>query len=104
MTSKLALKRLTASDLTIFKWHFENKPAGNQKAINLNADVFIQKLYPSVPLIIEEKQGTLPVNLYIYGPGVSSEGSIWIARIYYPNRRCHLWCSNLYSAPDPCNP
>jgi uncharacterized protein (DUF488 family) len=32
------------------------------------------------------------------------EGSIWIARIYYPNRRCHLWCSNLYSAPDPCNP
>jgi DNA polymerase len=31
-------------------------------------------------------------------------GSIWIARIYYPNRRCHLWCSNLYSAPDPCNP
>jgi DNA-binding transcriptional MerR regulator len=32
------------------------------------------------------------------------QGSIWIARIYYPNRRCHLWCSNLYSAPDPCNP
>jgi hypothetical protein len=34
----------------------------------------------------------------------NNQGSIWIARIYYPNRRCHLWCSNLYSAPDPCNP
>ena len=40
MLKKLAVKRLTASDLTFFVWHFRNQPAGNQKAINLNADVF----------------------------------------------------------------
>ena len=76
MVPKLALKRLTASDLTIFKWHLENFPAGKQKAINLNADVFIKQLYPSVPVIIEEKQGTIPLDLYIYGPGLASEYNI----------------------------
>lgn len=73
MSQKLALKQLTASDLTFFKWHLENHPAGKQKAINLNADVFINKLYPNVPILIEEKQGTFPLDLYIYGPGLAGE-------------------------------
>ena len=47
--SKLALKKLTASDLTLFEWHFRNRNAGNQKAINLNADVFVQQLFPALP-------------------------------------------------------
>ena len=46
MINKLALKRLTASDLTLFEWHFNYRNAGNQKAINLNADVFKDQLYP----------------------------------------------------------
>ena len=71
MSQKLAMKRLTASDLTLFKWHFENHRAGNQKAINLNADIFIDRLYPSVPVIIEEKHGSIPLDLYIYGPGLA---------------------------------
>ena len=41
MLKKLALKRLTASDLTFFEWHYRSRNAGNQKAINLNTDVFI---------------------------------------------------------------
>jgi hypothetical protein len=71
MTQKLALKRLTASDLTIFRWHFHNRNAGNQKAINLNADIFINRLYPSIPIIIEKRQGTIPLDLNIYGPGLA---------------------------------
>ena len=48
MMDKLALKRLTASDLTFFEWQFKNRNAGNQKAINLNADVFSNQLYPAL--------------------------------------------------------
>lgn len=65
---KLALKRLTASDLTIFKWHFENKNAGNQKAINLNRNIFIDQLYPALPEAAAEQDGRFPLDLRIYGP------------------------------------
>lgn len=69
---KFALKRLTASDLTFFKWHFENNNAGNQKAINLSRNVFIDVLYPSLPDVIAERSdGKLPLTLYTYGPGLA---------------------------------
>jgi hypothetical protein len=69
---KFALKRLTASDLTFFKWHFENNNAGNQKAINLSRNVFIDALYPSLPDVIAERNdGKLPLTLYTYGPGLA---------------------------------
>jgi len=48
---KLALKRLTKSDVTIFEWHLRNRNAGNRKSINLNADVFVTEMYPSVPTV-----------------------------------------------------
>jgi hypothetical protein len=67
---KLAAKRLTASDLTLFEWHFRNRPAGNQKAINLNAEIFIDRLYPALPEIAQERGGKLPLDLSIYGPGL----------------------------------
>lgn len=73
MLRKFALKRLTASDLTFFEWHFRNHNAGNQKAINLNADVFVEQLYPSLPALALAKNGRLPVDLYLYGPGVEQE-------------------------------
>jgi len=69
---KLAIKRLTASDLTFFKWHFENNNAGNQKAINLSRNVFIDVLYPSLPDVIAERSdGKIPLTLYTYGPGLA---------------------------------
>ena len=40
MSQKLAIKRLTASDLTFFEWHYRRTPAVRQKAINLNAVIF----------------------------------------------------------------
>lgn len=67
MARKLALKRLTNSDLTFFQWKFENHPAGNQKAVNLNADVFVDKLYPGLS---DPSAGRkFPMDLFIYGPG-----------------------------------
>jgi len=70
MSQKMALKRLTASDLTFFKWHMDNHPAGKQKAINLNANIFIKSLYPSLPSIIEDKHGTVSIDIWVYGPGM----------------------------------
>ena len=74
MPAKLAIKKLSASDLTFFEWHFRHNNAGNQKAINLNADIFIKELYPSLPdnPSINNKS-RLPIDLYIYGPGSSPE-------------------------------
>ena len=71
MISKLALKRLTASDLTFFEWHFRNRSAGNQKAINLNADVFTGQLYPALDIIVRERQNKLGIDLWIAGPAAA---------------------------------
>lgn len=68
MTQKLALKRLTASDLTLFEWHYKNRPAGNQKAINLNADVFVGELFPAIDAAARATAGKLPLDLWISGP------------------------------------
>ena len=73
MLRRFALKRLTASDLTFFEWHFRNRNAGNQKAINLNADVFVDQLYPGLPDLVLAKSGRLPIDLYLYGPGLEAE-------------------------------
>ena len=71
MIDKLALKRLTASDLTFFEWHFKYRNAGNQKAINLNADVLTGQLYPSLDIIAQERQNRLGVDLWIAGPAAA---------------------------------
>ena len=71
MLTKLALKRLRKSDLTFFEWHFKNQPAGNQKAINLNADVFKEQLYPVLDTIASERQNKLGIDLWIAGPAAA---------------------------------
>lgn len=77
MSRKIALKRLTASDLTFFRWHFENSPTGgNQKSINLNRGVFIDQLYPALPAAPQALSGRLPIDLYLYGPGLTGELNI----------------------------
>lgn len=66
---RLAVKKLTGSDLTLFEWQFRNRNAGNQKSINLNADVFIDRLYPALPSTDEGRGGRLPLDLFLFGPG-----------------------------------
>ena len=73
MISKFSIKRLTKSDLTLFEWHFRTIKAGNQKAINLNANVFIDKLFPSLPELSYSHSGRFPLDLFVYGPGLEPE-------------------------------
>lgn len=69
MARKLALKRLTASDLTVFRWHFINRPAGNQKAINLDSQVLVGKLYPELARAGLGAPPRFKLDLKISGPG-----------------------------------
>jgi hypothetical protein len=66
--AKIAIKRLTQSDLTLFKWQFDNS-LSNQKSINLNADVFIDDLYPLLLNTDVGRAGRISLDLYLYGPG-----------------------------------
>ncbi|WNZ62425.1 hypothetical protein QEG98_00795 [Myxococcus sp. MxC21-1] len=59
---KIAIKALTASDLSFFKAHVERS---KQKAINLNSDVFIDRFYPGLRGSFE--QVNFPLS--IIGPG-----------------------------------
>lgn len=71
MVGHLAIKRLTASDLTLFAHQFRAAPAGNQKALNLNANVFVGQCYPAL-----QQSGVpdrFPIDLYLYGPGSADE-------------------------------
>jgi uncharacterized protein DUF3883 len=99
---KLAVKRLTASDLTFFMWHFRNQPAGNQKAINLNADVFVNQLYPSLPETEQAKSGRIPLDLYIYGPG--AQGELNIQRKIVKTSSYKNWRLNGEFVDDPEQP
>lgn len=76
MPRKLALKRLTASDLTLFKWHFQNNPAGKQKAFNLDARVLVDELYPQLgePALIPQPR--YPLDLYLCGPGLAPANNL----------------------------
>jgi Domain of unknown function (DUF3883) len=66
---KIAIKRLTRSDLTFFIWHFQNSSAGNQKAINLNADVFVELLFPNIQNEAARRGDRFSIDLNILGPG-----------------------------------
>src|SRR5690349_10097613 len=76
MPRKLALKRLTASDLTLFKWHFQNHPAGKQKAFNLDANVLVGRLFPQLgePALVPHPR--YPLGLYLYGPGLAPANNL----------------------------
>ncbi len=67
---KIAVKKLSASDLTIFRWHFQNRNAGNQKSINLNADVFVEALYPAIEAATKPS-GRAAIDLWVYGPSAA---------------------------------
>jgi len=66
---KVALKWLKNSDLTFFRSQFLKLNVGGQKAINLNADVFVKKLFPALADPTRAGGGSFLVNLTVYGPG-----------------------------------
>jgi len=71
MIDRIALKRLTASDLTFFESLFRTLGAGNQKAINLNADVFVERLYPALPGLVPMLGDVIPLTMTILGPAAA---------------------------------
>lgn len=65
--SKIAVKKLTLSDLSLFTWHFKSTENKNrQTAINLNKNVFIDILYPE---LADNAKGPFELRLSICGPG-----------------------------------
>lgn len=69
MRRRIALKRLSESDLTLFEYHYRKTPGAKQKAVNLDRSVFIDELYPSLPDILDIAQDRVALDLSIYGPG-----------------------------------
>lgn len=69
MKRKVALKRLSASDLTIFEHHYRTTSGTKQKAINLDVDVFIKQLYPGLAGKSDGSHARIPLDLSVFGPG-----------------------------------
>lgn len=65
-----AIKRLTKSDLTFFEYQFRQQNAGNQKSINLNADVFVDVIFPQARTAAGGHARQFPLPLTILGPGL----------------------------------
>ncbi|MFD2574636.1 protein NO VEIN domain-containing protein [Spirosoma soli] len=81
---------MTHSDLTFFKRYFEDKNKNgvnpsNQKAINLTAKIFINKLYP---YLSRDKRYYL--GLKIQGPGLATEPQILARKIIFKAKNWRL--------------
>ena len=69
MTDRLAIKRLTQTDLRFFDWHHRDRPQGKQKAIGLNKRPFIKVFYPH----LSSHGDRFILDLNMYGPGLAAE-------------------------------
>lgn len=76
MKRKIALKRLSSSDLTLFEHHYRNTSGAKQKAINLDSAIFIDSLFPTLPDQVDVFRDRFIVTLSIYGPGFAGVHSI----------------------------
>lgn len=76
MKRKIALKRLSVSDLTLFEHQYRETSGAKQKAINLDAAVFVSELFPALPTKIGINRDRVIVTLGIYGPGGAGIHSI----------------------------
>lgn len=70
MPEKLAVKALRHSEITIFRPYFEKHPKTRQKAINLDASVFIELFYPTLR---SQSNNRYFVDLHVFGPGLADE-------------------------------
>lgn len=69
MKRALVLKRLSASDLTIFEHQYRVTTGAKQKGINLDKSVFLGQLYPALTHRLATGKVRVPLELHIYGPG-----------------------------------
>lgn len=99
MPDRIAVKKLTASDLTLFDSQFRKLNVGNQKSINLNADVFIEKFYPTLPDLVSTLGDVFTVSLTITGP--EAEGPYTVARAVTKREAYKNWRLNGEAVRDP---
>lgn len=90
MPDRIAIKRLTESDLTFFESQFRLRSNLRQKAINLNRDVFVNELYPILGEVTAAGR-EMPIGLTVHGPGTAGayrlSRSITKAKESYKNWR-----------------
>ena len=101
MEQRIAIKRLSASDCTLFEAVFRTIGAGNQKSINLNADILTDQFYPSLAAAAESSSNEITIALSIYGPG--AKGAHKLARKIIKGRTYKNWRLNgefIYGPPD----
>ena len=98
---RFALKRLTRSDLTFFEHQFRRQNAGNQKSINLNADVFIDVIFPQARSAAGGHARQFPLPLTIYGPGLRPEPNRVTRKIIAAGDRQKNWRLNGEFIRDP---
>lgn len=96
-----AVKRLTRSDLTFFEYQFRRQNAGNQKSINLNADVFIDDIFPYARTIAAGQPHQFPVRLQIFGPGLRRAPDNKTRKVIAAGGNQKNWRLNGEFVPDP---
>jgi hypothetical protein len=96
-----AVKRLTRSDLTFFEYQFRRQNAGNQKSINLNADVFIDDIFPYARTIAAGRPHQFPVRLQIFGPGLRRTPDNKTRKVIAAGGNQKNWRLNGEFVPDP---
>jgi hypothetical protein len=76
MSLKVAIKRLSSLDLTLFR--SQGIFSGNEhvNGLALPQRVFTNEFYPSLPEIMENKQNQMMITLSIFGPGYAPEYTI----------------------------
>ncbi|WP_262269599.1 DUF3883 domain-containing protein [Microvirga yunnanensis] len=101
-----AIKKLRRSDLTFFEYHFQRQNVGNQKALNLSRNVFVDVLFPAAPAVAARisaggtpAQFLLPVT--IYGPGGRSIPQVVSRKILPKTAAQKNWRLNGETVDDP---
>ena len=96
-----AVKKLTRSDLTFFEHQFRRQQAGNQKSINLNADVFVEMIFPYARTVAAGQPHQFPVKLQIYGPSLRRTPDHKTRKVIAAGGRQKNWRLNGEFVPDP---
>lgn len=100
---QFAVKRLTGSDLTFFEVQFRRLNVGNQKSINLNADVFVDLIFPYARTVAAGQPHHFPVKLQIYGPGLRRTPDNKTRKVIAAGGRQKNWRLNGEFVPDPAD-
>lgn len=99
MPERIAIKVLTGSDLTFFDTFYRRSNITNQKAINLNKDVFADQLYPDFAEKSSGQEVEVPVSVAVFGPRPGKPYRF--ARSITKKQKYKNWRLNGAAVPDP---